>query len=63
MTLLKRLHLTPRRAPWLCDWATPPKHGQDVIIVPAVSDAEAKTLFPQGFTTVKPYLRIVRLPQ
>jgi alkyl hydroperoxide reductase subunit AhpC len=41
------------------DW----KHGQDVIIVPAVADAEAKTLFPQGFTTVKPYLRIVRLPQ
>jgi thioredoxin-dependent peroxiredoxin len=41
------------------DW----KHGQDVIIVPAVADAEAKTLFPQGFTTVKPYLRVVRLPQ
>ncbi len=41
------------------DW----QHGNDVIIVPAVNDAEAKTLFPQGFTTVKPYLRVVRLPQ
>jgi thioredoxin-dependent peroxiredoxin len=41
------------------DW----KHGNDVIIVPTVNDAEAKTLFPQGFTTVKPYLRLVRLPQ
>src|SRR3954465_2872364 len=35
------------------DW----KHGEDVIIVPSVSDADAKTLFPAGFKTIKPYLR------
>jgi alkyl hydroperoxide reductase subunit AhpC len=37
--------------------------GRDVIIGAAVSDEEAKTLFPQGWTTVKPYLRIVPQPQ
>ena len=41
------------------DW----KHGEDVIIVPAVNDAEAKTLFPAGFKTIKPYLRVVKQPQ
>jgi thioredoxin-dependent peroxiredoxin len=39
------------------------KHGQDVIIVPSVSDADAKAQFPQGFKTVKPYLRIVPQPK
>ncbi|MGQ0508735.1 MAG: peroxiredoxin, partial [Myxococcaceae bacterium] len=38
-------------------------HGQDVIIVPAVSDADAKTQFPQGWRTVKPYLRYVPEPK
>jgi alkyl hydroperoxide reductase subunit AhpC len=38
------------------------KHGEDVIIVPAVDDAAAKDLFPQGWTEVKPYLRTVKLP-
>ena len=33
------------------------KDGDDVIIVPAVSDDDAKERFPKGFTTVKPYLR------
>ena len=33
--------------------------GEDVIIVPAVKDEEAKKLFPDGWTTVKPYLRKV----
>jgi thioredoxin-dependent peroxiredoxin len=41
------------------DW----KQGQDVIIVPAVSDADAKTLFPGGWKTVKPYLRLVPQPK
>jgi alkyl hydroperoxide reductase subunit AhpC len=36
--------------------------GDDVIIVPAVSDNEAATLFPDGWTTVKPYLRVVPQP-
>jgi len=38
------------------------KNGEDVIIVPAVSDAEAKEKFPEGWKTVKPYLRIVPQP-
>ncbi len=36
--------------------------GQDVIIVPSVSDDEAKTMFPQGWKTLKPYLRVVKQP-
>jgi thioredoxin-dependent peroxiredoxin len=39
------------------------KQGEDVIIVPAVSDEEAKTRFPDGWKTVKPYLRIVPQPK
>ena len=40
------------------DW----KQGEDVIIVPAVSDAEAQTKFP-GFVTKKPYLRVTPQPK
>jgi thioredoxin-dependent peroxiredoxin len=39
------------------------KSGEDCIIVPAVSDEEAKTRFPGGWTTVKPYLRVVPQPR
>ncbi len=35
------------------DWV----HGEDVIITPAVSNEDALTKFPKGFTSVKPYLR------
>ena len=38
------------------------KHGDDVIIVPAVSDEDAKTKFPKGFKTIKPYLRVTPQP-
>jgi alkyl hydroperoxide reductase subunit AhpC len=38
------------------------KDGEDVIIVPAVSDDDAKEKFPKGFTTVKPYLRVTPQP-
>jgi Peroxiredoxin len=38
------------------------KDGDDVIIVPAVSDEEAKGLFPQGWKTLKSYLRLTRQP-
>ena len=38
------------------------KDGQDCIIVPAVSDDDAKTMFPGGWKTVKPYLRVVGQP-
>ena len=37
--------------------------GDTVIIVPAVSDDEAKTIYPDGWTTLKPYLRIVPQPK
>ena len=37
--------------------------GDDVIIVPAVSDDEAKSMFPDGWNTVKPYLRVVPQPK
>ena len=40
------------------DW----KQGEDVIIVPAVSDDDAKKKFPKGFTTKKPYLRVTPQP-
>lgn len=36
--------------------------GDDVIIVPAVSDEEAKEVYPDGWKTVKPYLRVVSQP-
>jgi alkyl hydroperoxide reductase subunit AhpC len=39
------------------------KQGEDVIIVPALSDDEAKTKFPEGWKTLKPYLRVVRQPE
>lgn len=40
------------------DW----KPGEDVIIVPSVSDEAAKEKFPAGWKTVKPYLRLVAQP-
>jgi len=39
------------------------KQGDDVIIVPAVSDAEAKEKFPAGWKSPKPYIRIVPQPR
>ena len=39
------------------------KHGEDVIITPAVSDEDAKLRFPEGWKTVKPYLRVVKQPE
>ena len=38
------------------------KDGDDVIIVPAVSNEEAKTKFPKGFKEIKPYLRVTPQP-
>ena len=40
------------------DW----KQGGDVIIVPAVSDEDAKELFPNGWEAKKPYLRVTKQP-
>ena len=39
------------------------EQGEDVIIAPAVSDDEAKQKYPEGFKTVKPYLRLVAQPK
>ncbi len=39
------------------------KQGEDVIIVPAVSDEDAKKKYPEGWKTVKPYLRMVAQPK
>lgn len=38
------------------------KDGDDVIIVPSLSDEEAKQRFPGGWKTLKPYLRVVKQP-
>jgi alkyl hydroperoxide reductase subunit AhpC len=38
------------------------KPGQDVIIPTSVSDEDAKKKYPQGFKTLKPYLRVVSQP-
>lgn len=39
------------------------KQGEDVIIVPAVSDEEARQKFPDGWDAPKPYIRIVPQPK
>ncbi len=41
------------------DW----KYGQDVIIVPSLSDDDAKKLFPNGWKTIRPYLRVIPQPK
>jgi alkyl hydroperoxide reductase subunit AhpC len=39
------------------------RQGEDVIIIPAVGDDEARERFPDGWTAVKPYLRMVPQPR
>lgn len=39
------------------DW----RSGAEVIIPPSISDEEAKPLFPQGWTTLRPYLRTTKV--
>jgi alkyl hydroperoxide reductase subunit AhpC len=39
------------------------KDGEDVIIVPSLSDEDAKARFPEGWKTLKPYLRVVKQPK
>lgn len=59
LRLLESLQLTEEHGV-----ATPVnwKNGDDVIIPPSVSDEEAREKYPQGFETLKPYLRTVRQP-
>ena len=60
MRLLDSIQLTAKH-----QVATPVnwKHGEDVIIVPAVSDEAAKEKYPNGWKSPKPYLRIVPQPK
>lgn len=48
-----------------CQVATPVnwKVGEDVIIPPSVSDDEAKLKYPEGWKTLKPYLRVIPQPR
>jgi alkyl hydroperoxide reductase subunit AhpC len=39
------------------------KQGEDVIILPSVSDEDAKKTYPQGWKAPRPYLRIVPQPK
>jgi alkyl hydroperoxide reductase subunit AhpC len=59
LRLLDSLQLTAKHTV-----ATPVnwRPGEDVIIPTSVSDAAAKAKYPQGFKTVKPYLRFVSQP-
>jgi len=60
LRLIDSLHLTAKhQVATPVDW----KHGEDVIIVPAVSDDDAKAKFPEGWKTLKPYLRVVPQPK
>jgi alkyl hydroperoxide reductase subunit AhpC len=59
LRVLDSMQLTARhRVATPVNW----KQGEDVIIVPTVSDEEAKQKFPGGWKAPKPYLRIVSQP-
>ena len=59
LRVIDSLQLTARHSVATpADW----KAGEDVIIVPAVSDEDARKKFPAGFTAKKPYLRVVPQP-
>jgi len=38
------------------------QHGDEVVILPSVSDEDARRLFPAGYRTLKPYLRMTQEP-
>jgi alkyl hydroperoxide reductase subunit AhpC len=59
LRVLDSLQLTARhRVSTPADW----KPGEDVILGGAITDEEAKKLYPQGWKTPKPYIRIVPQP-
>ena len=60
LRIIDSLQLTAKhRVATPADW----QQGQEVIIVPAVSDDEAKGIYPNGWRTEKPYLRYVPQPK
>jgi alkyl hydroperoxide reductase subunit AhpC len=52
---LTALHKVATPANW--------RAGEDVIIVPSVSNDDAKALFPNGWNAPKPYMRVVQQPK
>ncbi|GBQ85755.1 peroxiredoxin [Gluconacetobacter johannae DSM 13595] len=59
LRVLDSLQLTDRhKVTTPANW----RNGEDVIIAPSVSDEQARTLFPEGWKTLRPYLRLVRQP-
>ncbi|HET8898300.1 MAG TPA: peroxiredoxin [Rhodanobacteraceae bacterium] len=59
LRVLDSLQLTDgRKLTTPVDW----RPGDDVIIAPSVSDDEARQIYPDGFRTLKPYLRYVPAP-
>lgn len=60
LRVLDSLQLTDgRKLTTPVDW----QRGDDVIIAPSVSDDEARKLYPDGWKTLKPYLRLVPAPE
>ena len=60
LRVLDSLQLTAKhRVATPANW----KEGEDVIVSSAISNDEAKQLYPQGYKTVKPYLRVVPQPK
>lgn len=60
LRIIDSLQLTAKhRVATPADW----QQGQEVIIVPAVSDDEAKGIYPNGWRAEKPYLRYVPQPK
>jgi len=59
LRVIDSLQLTAKhRVATPADW----QHGHDCIVVPALSDADATTLFPKGVRKIKPYLRYTPQP-
>ena len=60
LRLLDSLQLTAKhKVSTPANW----KKGDDVIIAGSVNDEEAKKMFPQGWKTPKPYMRVVQQPK
>ena len=60
MRVLDSLQLTAKhKVATPANW----ENGQDVIIATSVSDDEARQIYPEGFKTLKPYLRVVSQPK
>lgn len=59
LRVLDSLQLTDgRQLTTPVDW----QPGEEVIIAPSVSDSDARRLYPDGWKTLKPYLRVVPAP-